>query len=187
MTILPWTPWRKAVQLRPDLLTGELTLSMFAADLHAVMTQRQDTVAAVYSDPAAFFGQTYPTYTMREVAWKIAQRLRGASDAAVRQLSLTYGGGKSHFLITLYYLFNVQTQLPDLPAVDEFRSRIGAPLPRGARRRHPLRQPRPGAGHGCARPRGQRAPAALSLVGARLPDRGRRRAGRHRQRRRSGE
>jgi len=49
MTILPWTPWRKAVQLRPDLLTGELTLSMFAADLHAVMTQRQDTVAAVYS------------------------------------------------------------------------------------------------------------------------------------------
>lgn len=130
MTTLPWTPWRKAVQLRPDLLTGELTLSMFAADLHAVMTQRQDTVAAVYSDPAAFFGQTYPTYTMREVAWKIAQRLRGASDAAVRQLSLTYGGGKSHFLITLYYLFNAQTQLPDLPAVDEFRSRIGAPLPR---------------------------------------------------------
>lgn len=39
----------------------------------------------------------------------------------MRQLSLTYGGGKTHTLITLYHLFNVQVQLPDLPAVSEFR------------------------------------------------------------------
>jgi hypothetical protein len=44
-------PSRNAVQLRPDLLSGELSLSMFAADLYIVMVQRQDAASAIYVDP----------------------------------------------------------------------------------------------------------------------------------------
>lgn len=45
-----WMPWRNVVQLRPDLLSGELSLSMFAADFYAVMVQRQDAASATYAD-----------------------------------------------------------------------------------------------------------------------------------------
>jgi hypothetical protein len=43
----------------------------------------------------------------------------------VRQLQLTYGGGKTHSLITLWHLFNQPDELPDLPAVSEFKESIG--------------------------------------------------------------
>src|SRR5207244_4426635 len=43
----------------------------------------------------------------------------------VRQLELTYGGGKTHTLITLFHLTNNPQNLPDLPAVQEFTQYIG--------------------------------------------------------------
>ncbi len=46
----------------------------------------------------------------------------------MRQLELTYGGGKTHTLITLYHLFREPDALPDRPAVREFRA--GGALPR---------------------------------------------------------
>ena len=47
-------------------------------------------------------------------------RLAGKNDKAVRQLELTYGGGKTHTLITMRHLVNDPANLPDLPAVHEF-------------------------------------------------------------------
>ena len=53
-------------------------------------------------------------------------RLAGKNDKAIRQLELTYGGGKTHTLITLYHLTNNPRSLPaDLPAVQEFTQHIG--------------------------------------------------------------
>ena len=60
----------------------------------------------------------------------VASRLAGKSDKAVRQLELTYGGGKTHTLITQHHLFRDPATLPDLPAVREFREHVGADLPR---------------------------------------------------------
>ena len=40
MPTLPWTPWHKVVTLRDDLRTGELSLSVFAADLWDVQMQK---------------------------------------------------------------------------------------------------------------------------------------------------
>jgi len=51
-------------------------------------------------------------------------------DKAVRQLELTYGGGKTHTLITLFHLVHDPAQLPDLPAVHEFTQHIDANLPK---------------------------------------------------------
>ena len=124
---LPWTPWHEVVEIREDLKTGKLTLDAFAADLNDVLLQRGNR--RVYEDPEEFFKLTYPTHNLRELTREVAERLAGESDKALRQLELTYGGGKTHTLITLYHLFGAAASLPDVPAVEEFRSHIDRALP----------------------------------------------------------
>ena len=131
-------PWRDVVRLKKELRTGELSLAEFAADLYEVtlgLGRRP-----VYEDPARFFALTFPTPPLRELVQDVAARLAGQSGKAVRQLELTYGGGKTHTLITLYHLFRNPDALPDLPAVREFRA--GGALPRAAARLALLRQDR---------------------------------------------
>ncbi len=124
---LPWTPWHQVVKLREDVRTGELSLADFAADLHDVVTQKG--ARPVYEDPARFFALTYPTFPLRELARDVALRLAGKNTKAIRQLELTYGGGKTHTLVTLRHLVHDPEALPPLSAVEQFRSHIGAPLP----------------------------------------------------------
>ena len=121
-------PWHQVVRLKEELRSGELALAEFAADLHEV-TQAQGR-RPIYEEPEQFFTLTYPTHALRELVKDVAGRLAGQSDKAVRQLELTYGGGKTHTLITLYHLFRDPAALPDLPAVREFREHVGADLPR---------------------------------------------------------
>ncbi len=126
MQQLPWTPWHQVVSLRDDLRTGELSLAEFAADLHDVMMQRG--TRPIYEDPAQFFALTFPTFSLRELARDVVLRLAGQNTKAVRQLELTYGGGKTHTLVTLRHLAHDPDALPNLPAVEQFKSHIGAPL-----------------------------------------------------------
>jgi len=115
-------PWHEVVTLREDVKSGELTLAMFAADLYDV---KMGTAKPVYCDPKEFFTLTFPASGIRALARDVAYRLAGKSDKAVRQLSLTYGGGKTHTLITEYHLHNDPAKLPDVPAVAEFRAEMG--------------------------------------------------------------
>jgi predicted AAA+ superfamily ATPase len=123
MPTLPWTPWHKVVKLREDLKSGELPLHMFAADLYEVMMQRGKR--PVYEKPGEFFALTFPTYNLRRLVRDVVLRLAGKNDKAVRQLELTYGGGKTHTLIALRHLVHDPERLPDLPAVAEFIQEIG--------------------------------------------------------------
>ncbi|MBI5116394.1 DUF499 domain-containing protein [Candidatus Poribacteria bacterium] len=50
----------------------------------------------------------------------------------MRQLELTYGGGKTHTLIALRHLVHEPASLPDLPAVAEFIQEIGPACVAGA-------------------------------------------------------
>lgn len=122
-----WKPWHEVVTIRDDLRHGELAASMFAADLYDVV---MDRAPPLYRLPKEFFALTYPTYNLRELAREVVGRLAGQSEKAVRQLALTYGGGKTHTLITLLHLVRDPDRLPDLPAVAEFRNHIQLPLPR---------------------------------------------------------
>lgn len=122
-----WTPWHLVVQLRDDLKSGELSLTIFAADLYDVVMGR---AKPVYQDPAEFFALTYPTYNLRELAKDVLNRLAGRNDKAVRQLELTYGGGKTHTLITLFHLVADPAGLPDLPAVRQFVEHAGMAPPK---------------------------------------------------------
>ncbi len=120
-------PWHEVVRLKEELRTGELSLAEFAADLHQVTLRRGQR--PVYEEPEKFFALTYPTYALRELVKDVASRLAGQSDKAVRQLELTYGGGKTHTLIALYHLFRQPESLPDVAAVSEFREHAGGTLP----------------------------------------------------------
>ena len=124
---LPWTPWHEVVKLREDVRTGELSLADFAADLHDVAMRKG--ARPVYEDPELFFALTYPTVPLRDLARDVALRLAGRNTKAIRQLELTYGGGKTHTLVTLHHLARDPESLPALPAVGQFRAHVGAPLP----------------------------------------------------------
>jgi hypothetical protein len=128
MSRLPWKRWYEVVQLREDLLSGELPLHMFAADLYEVMMQRGKR--PVYEDPREFFALTFPTYNLRQLVKDVILRLAGKNDKAVRQLELTYGGGKTHTLITLRHLVHEPNKLPNLPSVAEFIQEIGQKPPK---------------------------------------------------------
>jgi hypothetical protein len=128
MAKLPWKPWYEVVTLRDDLRSGELPLHMFAADLYEVMMQRGKR--PVYEKPENFFALTFPTFNLRHLVRDVILRLAGKNDKAVRQLELTYGGGKTHTLITLHHLVHDPEHLPNLPAVEEFTQDIGQKLPR---------------------------------------------------------
>ncbi|MBI2958636.1 MAG: hypothetical protein HYY32_07335 [Chloroflexi bacterium] len=58
-------PWHKVVTLREDLRSGDLALSIFAADLYDVAMGKGQSV---YRDPKEFFALTYPTFNLREMA-----------------------------------------------------------------------------------------------------------------------
>ncbi len=128
MAKLPWTPWHKAVKLREDLKSGELPLHLFAADLYEVMMQRGKR--PVYEKSVEFFALTFPTYNLRRLVRDVVLRLAGKNDKAVRQLELTYGGGKTHTLIALRHLVHDPERLPDLPTVAEFIQDIGQRPPK---------------------------------------------------------
>lgn len=123
MAKLPWKPWHEVVRLRDDLRSGELPMHMFAADLYEVLMQSGKR--PVYEKPTEFFALTFPTHNLRGLVRDVALRVAGKNDKAVRQLQLTYGGGKTHTLITLYHLMQNPDALPDLPAVHEFVESIG--------------------------------------------------------------
>lgn len=118
-----WKPWHEVVDIRDDLKTGELSLNLFAADLYEVLMQSGKR--PVYENPEEFFALTYPTHNLRSLVRDVALRIAGKNDKAVRQLELTYGGGKTHTLITLRHLHHAPEALPGLPAVAEFEEEIG--------------------------------------------------------------
>lgn len=128
MAKLPWKPWHEVVKLRDDLRSGELPMHMFAADLYEVMMQRGKR--PVYEKPENFFALTFPTYNLRHLVRDVVLRLAGKNDKAVRQLELTYGGGKTHTLITLRHIVYDPEALPKLPAVEEFVQEIGIKPPK---------------------------------------------------------
>jgi len=128
MAKLPWKSWHEVVKLREDLRSGELPLHMFAADLYEVMMQSGKR--PIYEDPERFFALTFPTYNLRQLVRDVILRVAGKNDKAVRQLELTYGGGKTHTLITLRHLVTDPANLPKLPAVAEFVEAIGQTPPK---------------------------------------------------------
>ena len=174
MAKLPWKPWHEVVKLRDDLLSGDLPLHLFAADLYEVMMQNGKR--PIYEKPEEFFALTYPTHNLRNLVREVVLRLAGKNDKAVRQLELTYGGGKTHTLITMRHLVHRSGE----PAGPAGRARVHRDdrpdAAQGAGGSVVLRQARRGDRHGGAWPGRQHPPAQAAVERAGVSDRRRRRA-----------
>ena len=121
-------PWNKLVRLREDVRSGELSLQEFAADLFDVVNRTGKR--PIYEQPARFFPLTFATTGLRDIVAGTAERLRGKSAKAIRQMAMTYGGGKTHTLVTLTHIFRDPDALPDVPSVHEFQSAMGGKAPK---------------------------------------------------------
>jgi hypothetical protein len=114
--------WHEVLDLRPEIIGTELSQKQFAADLHDVMLGIN---LGIYHDPKEFFALTYATPRLRDLVRDVMLRLAGLSEKAVRQLYLTFGGGKTHAEVTLVHLTRDPDALPDLPAVRDFKAHCG--------------------------------------------------------------
>lgn len=83
-----------------DILTGRLTMDVFAADLWEVHKGRAPDE---YRDPTRFFQKTYQTEGLTHLLDVVEKRLRGEGGDPVIQVQTPFGGGKTHALIAMYH------------------------------------------------------------------------------------
>ncbi|WP_224365796.1 DUF499 domain-containing protein [Hyalangium versicolor] len=114
--------WHEGCRVREEVRTGLLRLAEFAADLNAVRTREAHSV---YRDAEAFFSRTFPTYNLKRLVRECLQRLAGQPGAPVVRLQVSYGGGKTHTLITLLHLAEQGQRLGEHPVVREFTQFAG--------------------------------------------------------------
>lgn len=97
-------PWYNVVYPRDDLKSGRpLDAAEFAVHLDQVRERRGNEV---YWQPAQFFGRTYLTRQLTDMAAEVVRRLSGldTETSAVFNMSTQFGGGKTHTLTLLYHL-----------------------------------------------------------------------------------
>ncbi len=107
MNKLPWKPWHDVVHLRDDLKSGELSLSLFAADLYDVLLSKG---AEVYREPEQFFALTYPTFNLRELAKDVVLRLAAPPDLPAIADFLHVTPNEVYGVATFYAQFRLSPQ-----------------------------------------------------------------------------
>ena len=83
-----------------DILSGRLTMDVFAADLWEIF---QGRAPDEYRDPERFFQKTYLTEGLEHLLAVVEKRLRGQGGDPVIQIQTPFGGGKTHALIAMYH------------------------------------------------------------------------------------
>jgi hypothetical protein len=95
--------WFNLVMPHMDIRQGRLDESVFAANLGEVAL---GSGREIYINPVVFFSKTFLTKGLKTVTRKVINGLNGKEDAENRVISLqtSFGGGKTHMLISLYHL-----------------------------------------------------------------------------------
>ncbi len=122
--------WNAKCRLREEVRSGTLRLAEFAADLNAVRTGE---APQVYRGGDEFFSRTYPTYNLKRLVRDCLLRLGGQGGVPVIRFDVSYGGGKTHTLITLLHLAERGVDLGAHPTVREFVQFAGVEEPPKAR------------------------------------------------------
>lgn len=87
---------------RDEILSGELSLDLFAAKLRLVVER---SAPQVYQDPNLFFANTYPTDGLKNLIKEVFGRLVGAiAGSPIIRLETSFGGGKTHDEIALWHI-----------------------------------------------------------------------------------
>ena len=110
--------WTDIARPHEDILRGELSMAIFAADLGAV-ARHEGGLRAVYADPVSFFRATYLTTSMRKLLGDVLGALAGGGGDRVLQLRTPFGGGKTHSLLALYHVATSRDRLGDFEELRE--------------------------------------------------------------------
>lgn len=105
--------------LRAEILSGELSLDLFAAKLKLVVDGK---APPVYQDPEIFFANTFPTAGLKTLIAEVFGRLTGTTvGSPLIRLETSFGGGKTHDEIALWHIARQGRQIPGL---DRFTDRL---------------------------------------------------------------
>src|SRR5271157_43780 len=95
--------WKDLIVPRDEIIIGSINESMFTASLDNVIANREED--PTYSDGASFFDNTHITKGLSKVIIQVFSSLLGKKAGNnVIELRTTFGGGKTHALISLYHL-----------------------------------------------------------------------------------
>lgn len=115
--------WRQVVTPHADIRQGKFDSSVFAADLGEVLAGRG---AVDYRDAKTFFSKTYLTQGLTQLLIDVMRRLAGVGKGEpVIQLQTSFGGGKTHTLMTTYHVHKKPNEVGKLPAIQQIVSNAG--------------------------------------------------------------
>lgn len=126
-------PWYTVIVPREDLREGKpLDASEFAVHLDHVRT---GSAPIDYKDPVRFFGRTYLTQNLLDLAAQTVRRLSGITTetSPVFNLSTQFGGGKTHALTLLYHLASGGTKSVEWEGVPSILKKAGVKEPKSAK------------------------------------------------------
>lgn len=110
-------PWWKNVEPHEDIVKGELKQSQFAVQLgDAVAGEGQSD----YANPVTFFDRTYFTRNLERILLDVLNMV--GSDGgreSVIQLLTSFGGGKTHTLLSIYHMFENREKIDHLESINE--------------------------------------------------------------------
>jgi uncharacterized protein len=115
-------PWREIAVPHRDVLEGTFQQSEFAADITAVHSGK---ATKEYQDPIAFFDRTFITEGMRRLLTQVVQRLTGKGGDPVIQFQTSFGGGKTHTMLSVYHVATRKCPLSDLAGIPAIVDQAG--------------------------------------------------------------
>ncbi len=89
----------------PEVIQGTLTEDVFAASLSKVRAEKSELI---YQDPNEFFEKTHVTDALSTLIQQVLEKLNGSHPEhnSVYKLETSFGGGKTHCLISLFHAFS---------------------------------------------------------------------------------
>lgn len=114
MALPSW--WQVAIP-RKDIITGELTEAIFAADLGDVVS---GCAPIEYQDASIFFQKTYLTCGLSNLLDNVLNRLTSGKGDSVIQLQTPFGGGKTHSLLALYHIVQNYEKIKYVDFISKF-------------------------------------------------------------------
>ena len=108
--------WTDVVRPHDDILSGDLEMAVFAADLGSVV-RRDGAVREVYGDPRGVLPRDVP-HLEHAGAARATSSARSPGDGGDRvlQLRTPFGGGKTHTLLALYHLATARDRSSGSPS-----------------------------------------------------------------------
>jgi hypothetical protein len=93
------------MELRPEIAQGRFSREDVAVSFYRIIEGR---APAPYDSPERFFEVTYLTDTLRTVLVRVLERVSGRGGDKVVIIRSGFGGGKTHILATLFFLFTAR-------------------------------------------------------------------------------